>query len=63
MQKWQYLRDEVEDESAALDEKLGYWGEQGWELVSVCYIGTDLTYARTIEAPTPKPWKLFFKRP
>jgi len=35
MQRWQYLRDEVE--RAQLDEKLTQLGSEGWEFVAVCY--------------------------
>ena len=60
MQKWQYMRDEVETE-AALDEKLKHWGGLGWELVAVCY--TEPRFSVTGEAESFSPWKLFFKQP
>ena len=60
MQKWQYLRDEVETE-AQLDEKLAQLGELGWELVAVCY--TEPKFSVTGEAEPFSPWKLFLKKP
>jgi hypothetical protein len=35
-QKWQYLRDEVHS-MRELDEKLGHWGNLGWELVEILH--------------------------
>jgi len=62
MNKWQYLRDEVENETE-MDQKLLHWGNLGWELISVCYIAYDSSNALTGEAKVPRPWKLFLKQP
>ena len=62
MHKWTYLRDQVDSE-AELDARLIRWANLGWELVSVCYIGNDLSFARTEDAPITKPWHLFLRQP
>jgi hypothetical protein len=62
MQKWKYLRLEVENEEE-MDRKLTDLGGSGWELVSVCYIPVDSSYALTGETAAPYPWKLFLKQP
>jgi hypothetical protein len=60
MQKWQYLRDEVANETE-LDERLTHWGGLGWELVAVCFTGSNYSLAGENEPAVP--WKMFFKQP
>jgi hypothetical protein len=59
--KWRYHRDDI-GSLTELDTKLSYWGDLGWELVSVLHTQeTGTTTDENILAP--ERWILIFKQP
>jgi hypothetical protein len=56
---WQYICDDVTLQE--IDERLGYWGSLGWELVTILPI-EHLNESPVGESGVRKRWKLVFKQ-
>lgn len=61
MQNWGYMTVTVDD-AAKIDENLEYWGERGWELVSVIHDRFNPEGA-VGEPGERQTWLMFFKKP